>query len=111
MDKQIEIPEDEMGMSGYSKFAWELWQHLKLSMDICEKVDKFIREKDYCKQIEGEWLSAYDYALKLGITDEKTLSDAKENKWWKYCNLCDQAVKGFHNYCPHCGAKMKGGSV
>lgn len=76
---------------------------------ICKATEMY--NAGYRKQNEGEWLSAYDYALKLGITDEKRLSDIKEDKWWKFCNKCEQAVKGFHNYCPNCGAKMKGGAV
>lgn len=58
----------------------------------------------------GQWLSAYEYALKIGVTDEDRLEEAKEDKWWKFCNDCEQQVKGFHNYCPNCGRKMNGGN-
>ena len=78
---------------------------------MCEMFGVFanLEKAGYRKQSVGEWMSAYDYALKLGITDEKRLSDAKKDKWWKFCNKCEQAVKGFRNYCPNCGARMKGG--
>lgn len=60
------------------------------------------------KQIEAEWLSTYDFAVKLGVTDEDRLASAKGDKWWKFCSRCDQQVKWHYNYCPNCGAKMKG---
>ena len=66
--------------------------------------------KGYRKQSEGEWLSAYDFAVKIGVTDEERLATAKGDKWWKFCSRCDQQVKWHHNYCPNCGAKMKGGA-
>lgn len=69
---------------------------------------EYLTDKGYRKVKHGEWLSAYDYALKLGITDGKQLADAKADKWWKFCPYCEQQVKGFYNYCPNCGAKMKG---
>ena len=58
--------------------------------------------------VHGRWLSAYEYALKLGVTDKEKLEETKKDKWWKFCNDCEQPVKGFHNYCPNCGAKMDG---
>lgn len=58
---------------------------------------------------KGRWLSAYEYALKIGVADAERLKEAAEDKWWKFCNDCGQPVKGFHNYCPNCGAKMIGG--
>ena len=60
--------------------------------------------------VHGHWLSAYEYAQKLGVTDKEKLEEAKADKWWKFCNHCEQQVKGFHNYCPNCGAKMDGGN-
>lgn len=57
--------------------------------------------------VHGRWLSAYEYSIKLGVTDKEKLEDAKKDKWWKFCNDCEQAVKGFHNYCPNCGADMR----
>ena len=65
---------------------------------------------DAVEVVHGRWLSAYEYALKLGVTDKDRLEEAKKNRWWKFCNDCNQQVKGFHNYCPNCGAKMDGGN-
>ena len=63
---------------------------------------------DAVEVVHGRWLSAYEYALKLGVTDKEKLEETKKDKWWKFCNDCEQPVKGFHNYCPNCGAKMDG---
>lgn len=54
----------------------------------------------------GRWLSAYEYAIKVGVTDMERLEEAKKDNLWKFCNDCEQQVKGFYNYCPNCGAKM-----
>jgi hypothetical protein len=59
----------------------------------------------------GRWLSAYEQALKLGITDKFMLEQAKNDKWWKFCHFCEQSSKGGSNYCPNCGAKMDGKKV
>ena len=48
-DKQIEIPESEMGMSGYTKLAWELWHKADLSMVKCIEVDRIVRTQGYRK--------------------------------------------------------------
>lgn len=54
----------------------------------------------------GRWLSAYEYAIKVGVTDMERLEEAKKDNLWKFCNDCEQQVKGFYNYCPNCGVKM-----
>ena len=56
----------------------------------------------------GEWLSAYQHAVKYGIDDEQVLARLKKDNIFKFCPYCDQSVKGYHNYCPNCGAKMDG---
>lgn len=63
---------------------------------------------DAVEVVHGEWLSAYEYALKIGVTDEERLEEAKKDKWWKFCNNCEQQVNGVRNYCPNCGADMRG---
>lgn len=63
---------------------------------------------DAVKVVHGEWLSAHEYALKIGVTDEEKLEEAKKDKWWKFCNNCEQQVRGVRNYCPNCGADMRG---
>lgn len=56
----------------------------------------------------GTWMSAYEYALKVGCTDEHRLEELKADKRWKFCPFCEQQVKWDFNYCPRCGAKMDG---
>ena len=72
---------------------------------------KLIEEATAADVVEvkhGRWISAYEYALKLGVSDKETLEEVKEDKWWKFCEYCEQQVKGFFNYCPNCGARMDG---
>ena len=53
MEKQIEemakIPESEMGMSGYSKFSWKLWEAGICTMAEAEKADQIMRKMGYRK--------------------------------------------------------------
>lgn len=56
--KEIEIPEDEIGRSGYSKLAWKIWNAVKLPMTQCETIDRIVREEGYRKQ--SEWISVED---------------------------------------------------
>ena len=55
-DKQIEemakIPESEMGMSGYSKFSWKLWEKGICNMSQAERADQIMREMGYRKASE-----------------------------------------------------------
>lgn len=46
-EKHTEIPEDEMGMSGYSKLAWEFWRKVGIPMTQCVAADKVVRECGY----------------------------------------------------------------
>lgn len=56
----------------------------------------------------GYWLSAYEYAIKLGETNPYRLGIAEHDKIWHFCSLCEQQVRFKRNYCPECGAKMDG---
>lgn len=48
-DKQIDIPESEMGMSGYSTFAWKLWEKGLCTMAEAEQADQIMRQLGYRK--------------------------------------------------------------
>lgn len=83
-------------------------------MKVIEECMKAVEEQpatDVVEVVHGRWLSAYEYALKIGVTDEERLEEVKKDKWWKFCNNCEQQVKGVRNYCPDCGAKMDGKKV
>ena len=56
----------------------------------------------------GYWLSAHEYAVKLGETNEIRLGNAERDKIWHFCSLCEQQVRFKRNFCPECGAKMDG---
>jgi hypothetical protein len=56
----------------------------------------------------GRWLSAYEYAIKLGETNKYRLGIAEHDKIWHFCSLCEQQVRFKRNFCPECGAKMDG---
>jgi hypothetical protein len=47
MNKQIDIPESEMGMSGYSKFSWALWEEGICNMLGAQRADQIMREMGY----------------------------------------------------------------
>ena len=99
-EKQIEIPEDEKGVSGYSKLAWKLWQEVKLPMTQCETIDRVVREAGYRKQSEGEWIES-------DIPQEKYVCSLCGGACWYYDYQGDVAKSRF---CPNCGSKMKGGA-
>lgn len=46
-EKQIEIPEDEKGVSGYTKLAWKLYNEVKPPMVQCEDIDRIVIEEGY----------------------------------------------------------------
>ena len=87
--------ENEMGMSGYSKFAWTLWKGTHLPMATCEIVERIVKEQGYRKQIYGKWKQQGDgthYCSNCGH-DATYIFDRTE--------ICGVT-------CPFCGANMKG---
>lgn len=48
-EKIIEIPESEIGMSGYSKFSWKLWEAGICNMSEAQRADQIMREQGYRK--------------------------------------------------------------
>jgi len=63
---------------------------------------QYIYVKSYRKQIEGEWV----WKMKIEPQAQNRL----------YCSVCDKECLAKNNYyvksnfCPHCGAHMKGGA-
>lgn len=50
----------------------------------------------------GKWLSAEEYAIKLGEEVTETI----KNSLYKFCPFCEQTVFMERNYCPNCGSQM-----
>ena len=65
-------------------------------------VANYLVNKGYRKQSEGEWV----WKMKIEPQAQNRL----------YCSVCDEECLGKNNYyvnsnfCPYCGAKMKGGA-
>ena len=95
-EKQIEIPNNEMGRSGYPNLAWKIWNEVKLPMTQCEIIDRIVRKEGYRKQSEGEWQTELD--------GTHWCSECGHDATYTYdgTEICGIA-------CPFCGAKMKSG--
>ena len=62
--------------------------------DVAQDVAETLTYKGYRKHVEGEWLPTCD-------------NHPLVNKY--KCSICgDENMRG--NFCPNCGAKMKGGN-
>lgn len=57
---------------------------------------------DVRENVRGEWIKC-DY-----LVDNLYLLD--ENEYY-LCNKCHQKLRKAHNYCPNCGADMRGGDA
>ena len=92
--EQLEREKQEAIMSAYlEKYFAEL------SFDFDEIAEKMV-SIGYRKQSEGEWLNA-------GMFDDMAKCSV--------CGLIDHSLnevysRGTYNFCPNCGAKMKGGA-
>lgn len=59
-----------------------------------------MKKQGYRKQSEGEWIKQVKVARK-----------SNNNPLYYYqCSLCGVYLVKQANFCPHCGAKMKGGA-
>ena len=101
-EKQIEEMAHDMcgnGMSNGNCAIDDEPCHLECVYGCCAER---LYAKGYRKQSEGEW--------KSGKTPN--------GQWGYYCSICTASFVGEnaewiakeHNYCPKCGAKMKGGA-
>lgn len=71
--------DNEIGMSGYSKFAWKLWKEAQLPMAKCEIVEQIIKELGYRKQNnEGSECPTCHGTGYIGTTDWLTKGMAAE---------------------------------
>ena len=87
MNNQIDIPESEMGMSGYSKFSWKLWEAGLCNMSEAQRADQIMRElgyrkaSDVAREIFAEIYAAYDDCI---VIDSKNIGHLKVAKFFEY---------------------------
>lgn len=55
----------------------------------------------YEERPKGKWLSHYEYCAKHGCCPSALIAF-----WW--CAQCEQGVSHPTNFCPNCGADMRG---
>ena len=107
MSRYIDLQEFEERIKKYIKpETLEEKALLEWCKDECIRQAYCMPTTDVVEVRHGAWMSAYEYALKIGCTDERRLEEAKADKRWKFCPFCEQQVKWDFNYCPNCGAKM-----
>ncbi len=59
---------------------------------------KIIREFPAAEEKHGQWKKSYADHEAFGV-----------RPFFRYCSECHEATVHQYNYCPNCGAKMKGG--
>lgn len=67
------------------------------------KEAKALYDAGYRKQKEGEWIDFPSYGSSGWQRNGKQVFP-------KYCSACGDIYSYAYKYCPHCGAKMKGGA-
>lgn len=68
------------------------------SVDCIVAEAEYLYAKGYRKQSEGEW-----------IKQVKVRKEGKPLLYYYQCSLCGVYLAEQANFCPNCGAKMKGG--
>ena len=78
-----------------------LWlnPYVKLGSHNAHMLAQYLTNEGYRKQSEGEWLEQV-----------RVLKEGKPLLRHYKCNLCGVYLATQANYCPNCGAKMKGGA-
>lgn len=65
-----------------------------------------------CMSVDGAEVEAYNMAIQALGQEPKTghwIEHFDESGKWYECDQCHTDWGGSVNYCPNCGAKMKGG--
>lgn len=70
-----------------------LWKNTIIhTEDLCHDVAETVIKAGYCKRSEGKWIRHKEYCL------------------YNKCSVCEHGHCREDNYCPNCGAKLKGGA-
>ena len=90
----------------------DICRHQNVCNDVCKPISacdalryaERAVEAGYVKQSEGEWLVGA-----TPLVGDKTVK-CSECGYFEYRGPAWNITWGMHNYCPNCGAKMKGGA-
>lgn len=70
----------------------------------------------YCKSdSEGYvWIIRSDAWAKIDALPPAQPEERKKGKWmkdegWNFCSICGEQTINLYNFCPNCGADMRGG--
>lgn len=94
-----------------------------------EDMWKSLEEKDttgkykQAREMANLNVEQLEFAYNSGYADAKSKYERPRGKWikwnfktfggmgdWEYkCSNCEKVYSGEYNFCPNCGAKMKGG--
>ena len=78
-----EIEKDKCGLEDYDS-----------ALDVAIAEIKTFKAADVVEVVHGEWV----------------VCDAPPPTWWYECSICHKAGNVEYNYCPNCGAEMRGGN-
>ena len=84
-------------------------------------VDRLKKDILALKDCYNGFSDTYDKACILGVIDEQpTIEERKNGNWVGIddescetfeCDVCGFVLDDFYNYCPNCGADMRGGNT
>ena len=95
MDK-IAIPQNELGMSGYSLFSWKLWEKGLCTMAEAEKADQIKRNMGYCKG--SDLIDEIIMDLTELVKSERIYSRERESFGVKHAiNMIEKKYKEINN--------------
>lgn len=88
------------------EFEVFLWQHTNMcDIDLISEVAAVLAEAEYRKLINGKWLERKGVQ---GAGSELSCGSVYSYTYY-ICSMCNGYSERETNYCPHCGAHMKGG--
>ena len=93
---KIEIPRNELGMSGYSLFSWKLWEKGLCTMAEAEKADQIMRNMGYCKG--SDLIDKIIMDLTELVKSERIYSGERESFGVKHAiNMIEKKYKEINN--------------
>ena len=106
------------------EFIRKLMDYIEDADAVEPKTGDLIKREDAIKAIEdlpnayNGWSDTYDKAYIIGTLEEAPSAEPKQGEWERIpysmadygrrCSLCHFKVGSPTNFCPNCGARMKG---